>query len=196
MKIDNSVPLNCVSDLKLIKNIQSIAKEVLQQEAEAVRNLIELIDDEFENCVYAILNSGGRVVISGVGKSAIVGQKIVATLNSTGTPALFMHAADAIHGDLGMIQDNDVVIVISKSGDTAEIKVLVPLLKRTGVTMIAMVSNKRFVPRKKQQFYSSRICPFGSRSIESGAYNQYFCDNGAWRCTGGLPAGSPRVYAR
>lgn len=128
--------------MKLIKNIQSIAKEVLRQEAEALHNLIDLIDDEFEKCVYTILHSGGRVVISGVGKSAIVGQKIVATLNSTGTPALFMHAADAIHGDLGMIQDNDVVIVISKSGDTAEIKVLVPLLKRTGVKMIAMVSNR------------------------------------------------------
>ncbi|MCF0042364.1 KpsF/GutQ family sugar-phosphate isomerase [Dyadobacter fanqingshengii] len=128
--------------MKLIKNIQSIAKEVLRQEAEALHNLIGLIDEEFENCVYAIINCGGRVVVSGVGKSAIVGQKIVATLNSTGTPALFMHAADAIHGDLGMIQDNDVVIVISRSGDTAEIKVLVPLLKRTGVTMIAMVSNK------------------------------------------------------
>ena len=128
--------------MKLIKNIQSIAKEVLQQEALAVQNLAGHIDDEFEKCVYAILNSAGRVVVSGIGKSAIVGQKIVATLNSTGTPALFMHAADAIHGDLGMIQQNDVVIVISKSGDTPEIKVLVPLLKRTGVTMIAMVSNR------------------------------------------------------
>jgi len=128
--------------LKLIKNIQSIAKEVLLKEASAIQNLIERIDDEFEKCVHVILNSGGRVVVSGIGKSAIVGQKIVATLNSTGTPALFMHAGDAIHGDLGMIQDNDVVLVISKSGDTSEIKVLVPLLKRTGVTIIAMVSNK------------------------------------------------------
>ncbi|QRR03029.1 KpsF/GutQ family sugar-phosphate isomerase [Dyadobacter sandarakinus] len=128
--------------MKLIKNIQSIAKEVLRQEADALHSLVELIDDEFESCVHLILHSGGRVVISGVGKSAIVGQKIVATLNSTGTPALFMHAADAIHGDLGMIQASDVVLVISKSGDTAEIKVLVPLLKRTGVQMIAMVSNR------------------------------------------------------
>jgi len=128
--------------LKLIKNIQSIAKEVLRNEASAIQNLIERIDDEFEKCVHVILKSGGRVVVSGIGKSAIVGQKIVATLNSTGTPALFMHAGDAIHGDLGMIQENDVVIVISKSGDTSEIKVLVPLLKRTGVTVIAMVSNR------------------------------------------------------
>jgi len=128
--------------LKLIKNIQSIAKEVLLKEATAIHNLIERIDDEFEKCVQLILNSGGRVVVSGIGKSAIVGQKIVATLNSTGTPALFMHAGDAIHGDLGMIQENDVVIVISRSGDTPEIKVLVPLLKRIGVNIIAMLSNK------------------------------------------------------
>ena len=128
--------------MKLIKNIQSIAKDVLLKEATAIHNLIERIDDEFEKCVQLILNSGGRVVVSGIGKSAIVGQKIVATLNSTGTPALFMHAGDAIHGDLGMIQDNDVVIVISRSGDTPEIKVLVPLLKRIGVNIIAMLSNK------------------------------------------------------
>ncbi|WP_025765066.1 KpsF/GutQ family sugar-phosphate isomerase [Dyadobacter tibetensis] len=128
--------------MKLIKNIQSIAKEVIVQEAQALQNLATLIDNEFENCVQTILDAGGRVVVSGIGKSAIVGQKIVATLNSTGTPALFMHAADAIHGDLGMIQANDVVIVISKSGNTPEIKVLIPLLKRTAVKIIAMVSNK------------------------------------------------------
>jgi arabinose-5-phosphate isomerase len=145
--------------LKLIKNIQSIAKEVLRQEAEALHNLIGLIDEEFENCVYAIINCGGRVVVSGVGKSAIVGQKIVATLNSTGTPALFMHAADAIHGDLGMIQDNDVVIVISRSGDTAEIKVLTPLLKRTGVKMIAMVSNKDSYLAKNADYILHAFAP-------------------------------------
>lgn len=128
--------------MKLIKNIQSIAKDVILQEANAVHQLSERIDEDFEKCVWAILHCGGRVVVSGVGKSAIVGQKIVATLNSTGTPAIFMHAADAIHGDLGMIQPSDIVVVISKSGDTPEIKVLIPLLKRTGVKMIAMVSNK------------------------------------------------------
>ncbi len=128
--------------MKLIKNIQSIAKDVILQEANTVQNLAERIDADFEKCVWTILNCGGRVVVSGIGKSAIVAQKIVATLNSTGTPALFMHAADAIHGDLGMIRDNDIVIAISKSGDTPEIKVLVPLLKRTGVTIMAMVSNR------------------------------------------------------
>ena len=128
--------------MKLVKNIQSIAKEVLVREAEAIQNLVERIDENFENCVAAILQAGGRVVITGIGKSALVGQKIVATLNSTGTPALFMHAADAIHGDLGMIQAGDVVIAISKSGNTPEVKVLLPLLKRAGITLIAMVSDR------------------------------------------------------
>ncbi|GAB2614609.1 KpsF/GutQ family sugar-phosphate isomerase [Belliella aquatica] len=114
---------------------------MLQKEANAIQNLINYIDDDFVACVEAILESSGRVVITGIGKSAIVANKIVATLNSTGTPALFMHAADAIHGDLGMIQKNDFVICISKSGNTPEIKVLVPLLKRLGSKLIALVSN-------------------------------------------------------
>jgi arabinose-5-phosphate isomerase len=145
--------------LKLIKNIQSIAKDVIRREAKAVENLAERIDEDFEKCVWAILNCGGRVVVSGIGKSAIVGQKIVATLNSTGTPALFMHAADAIHGDLGMIQDNDIVIAISKSGETSEIKVLVPLLKRTGATIIAMVSNKDSYLGRNSNHILHAYCP-------------------------------------
>jgi arabinose-5-phosphate isomerase len=127
--------------LKLTKNIKSSAIKVLQTEADAIQNLINFINDDFEACVEAILSSKGRVVITGIGKSAIVATKIVATLNSTGTPALFMHAADAIHGDLGMIQKEDFVICISKSGNTPEIKVLVPLLKRLGSKLIALVSN-------------------------------------------------------
>ncbi|CAH0996005.1 Arabinose 5-phosphate isomerase KdsD [Emticicia aquatica] len=126
---------------KLEKKIQSVAKKVLQDEAEAILSLKSYIDEHFESCVNAILNSKGRLIITGIGKSAIIGQKIVATMNSTGTPAIFMHAADAIHGDLGMIQDDDIVLCISKSGDTPEIKVLVPLLKRFGNQLIAMVSN-------------------------------------------------------
>ncbi|GAB3320651.1 KpsF/GutQ family sugar-phosphate isomerase [Larkinella ripae] len=127
--------------MKLVKkNIQSIARNVLFAEAEAIRQAIDGIDEQFEQIVETILQCAGRVVVTGIGKSAIIGQKIVATLNSTGTPALFMHAADAIHGDLGMIQASDVVICISKSGNTPEIKVLVPLLKRTGVQLIALVS--------------------------------------------------------
>ncbi len=126
--------------MKVIKNPKTIARSVLLAEAEAIRNAVDLLDDQFDDTVETILNSSGRLVVTGVGKSALIGQKIVATMNSTGTPALFMHAADAIHGDLGMIQKNDVVMLISKSGNTAEIKVLVPLLKRTGVQLIALVS--------------------------------------------------------
>lgn len=113
----------------------------MQQEADAIRGLIDFIDADFEACVQAILTLKGRVVITGIGKSAHIAAKIVATLNSTGTPALFMHAADAIHGDLGMIQSGDFVVCISKSGSTPEIKVLVPLLKRKNVPLAALVSN-------------------------------------------------------
>ena len=128
--------------MKLSKNIQSTAKKVLTQEAEAILLVSQAIDSEFEACVAHLLARPGRIVFTGIGKSAIIAQKIVATMNSTGTPALFMHAADAIHGDLGMIQSGDSVICISKSGDTPEIKVLVPLIKRLGVSLIAMVSNR------------------------------------------------------
>jgi len=127
--------------LNLAKNIRNIARDVLLNESRAVENLTNFIDNDFEACVRYIFESKGRVVITGVGKSAIIANKIVATLNSTGTPALFMHAADAIHGDLGMILHEDVVICISKSGNTPEIKVLVPLLKRRGSKLVALVSN-------------------------------------------------------
>lgn len=110
-------------------------------ESRAIENLLKFIDDDFESTVKAIYSAKGRVVVTGVGKSAIIANKIVATLNSTGTPALFMHAADAIHGDLGMILDDDIVICISKSGNTPEIKVLAPLLKRKGSKLVALVSN-------------------------------------------------------
>jgi arabinose-5-phosphate isomerase len=129
--------------LNLDKNIRTIATRVLQNEAKAVENLINLINGDFEACVREINHSKGRVVITGIGKSAIIANKIVATMNSTGTPALFMHAADAIHGDLGMIQSDDIVICISKSGNTPEIKVLVPLLKRRGSKLVALVSNTK-----------------------------------------------------
>ena len=123
------------------KNLTQIAQKVLLQEAAAIQQISHYLDSSFEACVEAILALKGRVVITGIGKSAIVANKIVATLNSTGTPALFMHAADAIHGDLGMVQKDDLVICISKSGNTPEIKVLVPLLKRTGALMAALVCN-------------------------------------------------------
>ena len=104
-----------------MKNIQKIAKDVLINESQALAHISDLVDHNFEQCVLEVYKSKGRIVITGIGKSAIVANKIVATLNSTGTPALFMHAADAIHGDLGMIQKDDVVICISKSGNSPEI---------------------------------------------------------------------------
>jgi arabinose-5-phosphate isomerase len=137
-----------VKDKKLTK----IAEKVLLQEAEAIRKISQLLDDDFSACVEAILQIKGRVVITGIGKSAIIANKIVATLNSTGTPALFMHAADAIHGDLGMVQKEDLVICISKSGNTPEIKVLVPLLRRTGAQLAALVCNTDSYLAKQADF--------------------------------------------
>lgn len=122
--------------------IVKTATETLNIEIKTLTDLQSALNEDFINSVKNIFQNQGRCIITGIGKSAIVGQKIVATLNSTGTPSLFMHAADAIHGDLGMIQANDIVICISKSGDTPEIKVLVPLLKKAGTKLIAMVSNK------------------------------------------------------
>jgi len=133
--------VNFEKELNLVKNIKKIARDVLLNESQAIQHLSTLIDDSFEACVKEIYSAKGRVVVTGVGKSAIIANKIVATLNSTGTPALFMHAADAIHGDLGMIQSDDIVICLSKSGNTPEIKVLVPLLKRRGSKLVALVSN-------------------------------------------------------
>ncbi|MDR6300470.1 KpsF/GutQ family sugar-phosphate isomerase [Mesonia maritima] len=126
----------------LQNNILSVAKETISNEAKAVENLKNLLDQEFSDAVEYIYNSKGRVIITGIGKSAIIATKIVATLNSTGTPAIFMHAADAIHGDLGTIQEEDVVICISKSGNTPEIKVLVPLIKNFKNKLIAITGNK------------------------------------------------------
>jgi arabinose-5-phosphate isomerase len=122
-------------------DIQKIAKETILQESEAVRNLIYYINEDFEQIVRLIYQIKGRVVITGIGKSANIAEKIVGTLNSTGTPAIFMHAADAIHGDLGIIQKDDIVICISRSGSTPEIEVLVPLLKIRNTPIIAMISN-------------------------------------------------------
>ncbi|HEY1020433.1 MAG TPA: KpsF/GutQ family sugar-phosphate isomerase [Sediminibacterium sp.] len=121
--------------------IRQTALHTIELEAQSVAGLAAFVDDSFEKAVALIHQSKGRLVISGIGKSAIVGQKIVSTLNSTGTPSLFMHAADAIHGDLGMIQQNDVVLIISKSGESPEIKVLVPLIRNFGNTLIGMVGN-------------------------------------------------------
>ena len=122
-------------------NIRSLAIETLRLEAEAVSKLQNFVDQSFEDSVQAIYDMKGRLVVTGIGKSAIIAQKIVATMNSTGTPSVFMHAADAIHGDLGIIQPDDVVLCISKSGNTPEISVLIPFLKMNGNTLIALVGN-------------------------------------------------------
>jgi arabinose-5-phosphate isomerase len=122
-------------------DIKSVALRTIGLEAEAIASLQAMVNDDFERAVKAIYETKGRVIISGIGKSALIAQKLVATLNSTGTPAVFLHAADAIHGDLGMVQQDDVVMIISKSGESPEIKVLVPLVKNFGNTLIGMVGN-------------------------------------------------------
>ncbi|HYM93145.1 MAG TPA: KpsF/GutQ family sugar-phosphate isomerase [Chitinophagaceae bacterium] len=122
-------------------SVKQIALRTIQLEAQSISGLAPFINDDFEKAVHIISSCRGRTVISGVGKSAVIAQKIVATLNSTGTPSAFMHAADAIHGDLGMIQPEDVIMIISKSGSSPEIKVLVPLIKNFGNVIIGMVGN-------------------------------------------------------
>ncbi|OSZ81368.1 D-arabinose 5-phosphate isomerase [Chitinophagaceae bacterium IBVUCB2] len=122
-------------------SIQQVALRTIELEAQSIAGLASFINDDFEKSVNAIANCKGRVVVSGIGKSAVIAQKIVATFNSTGTPSVFMHAADAIHGDLGMVQQDDIVIVISKSGESPEIKVLVPLVRNFGNILIGMVGS-------------------------------------------------------
>jgi len=122
-------------------SIKQIALRTIEMEAQSIHKLAEFIDKGFQKAIDAIASCKGRVVISGIGKSAIIAQKVVATLNSTGTASIFMHAADAIHGDLGMIQQKDVVMIISKSGSSPEIKVLVPLIRNYGNVLIGMVGN-------------------------------------------------------
>lgn len=122
------------------KKVLETARQTLSIEIAALQALEAGLDEGFIACVQAVYESPGRLVVTGIGKSAIVAQKIVATLNSTGTPALFMHAADAIHGDLGMIRPDDMVLCLSKSGESAEIKVLAPFVRRLGNTLIGMTS--------------------------------------------------------
>uniref|UniRef100_UPI003D3405D5 KpsF/GutQ family sugar-phosphate isomerase n=1 Tax=Gelidibacter japonicus TaxID=1962232 RepID=UPI003D3405D5 len=130
-------------NLNIKNSILSTAKKTIDLESSAISNLVNLLNDDFADAVELIYNSKGRVIITGIGKSAIIANKIVATLNSTGTPAVFMHAADAIHGDLGLVLQDDVVICISKSGNTPEIKVLIPLLKGSKNKLIAITGNTK-----------------------------------------------------
>lgn len=127
--------------MKTLNEIIQIGKGIVTTEADAISNMAALLDNDFAKCVELIFQSSGRVIVTGIGKSAIIANKIVATLNSTGTPAIYMHAADAIHGDLGLVQENDIVICLSKSGNTPEIKVLAPLIKNLGNTLVAIVGN-------------------------------------------------------
>lgn len=127
--------------MKTNKNILEIAKKTILSESKSIAKLADLLKDDFVKATEIIFNSKGRLVVTGIGKSAIIAQKIVATMNSTGTPSLFLHASEAIHGDLGMVLPDDVVICISKSGNSPEIKVLVPIVKNFGNTLIAITGN-------------------------------------------------------
>ena len=145
-------------------DIIKVAKKSIENQGNSVLNLSNLIDINFKNSVKLLASTKGRIILTGVGKSAIIGKKIVATMNSTGSPAIFMHAAEALHGDLGIVQNDDVIIVISKSGNTQEIKQLVPFLKTTGVKLISITSDKNsFLAINSDFFINSFIekeaCP-------------------------------------
>ncbi|HEU0110934.1 MAG TPA: KpsF/GutQ family sugar-phosphate isomerase [Flavisolibacter sp.] len=147
-----------------MNTIKKAAIRTIEMEASAIQQLSNLLDDDFEKAIEFLFNCKGRVVISGIGKSAIIAQKIVATLNSTGSPSIFLHAADAIHGDLGMIQQEDVVVIISKSGESPEIKVLVPLIKNFGNCLIAITGNiKSYLAKKSDVVLNTTVdqeaCP-------------------------------------
>lgn len=137
----SAVVLTKADTITMSASIKQVALKTIELEAQSITGLASFINDDFEKAVTAIAACKGRLVIGGIGKSGIIAQKIVATLNSTGTPSIFMHAADAIHGDLGMVQQEDVVMIISKSGESPEIKVLIPLIRNFGNTLIAMVGS-------------------------------------------------------
>ena len=146
------------------KDIIGFGKEVIKLQSDSIKNLVDLIDENFEAAIKLILDSKGRVVVTGIGKSAIIANKIVATLNSTGTPAIFMHAADAIHGDLGIIKKDDVIICISKSGNTPEIKDLVPFLNMNNNPLISITGDvNSFLAKNSAVVLSSyvdiEVCP-------------------------------------
>ena len=146
------------------ETIIATAKRTLLSESKSIENLVNYLDTDFAKSVTAIYNTKGRLVVTGIGKSALIAQKIVATLNSTGTPSMFLHAAEAVHGDLGMVQPEDIIICISKSGNSPEIKVLAPLLKRFGNTLIGMTADKNSFLGKESHhilhaYVESEACP-------------------------------------
>lgn len=160
-KILNSFKFNV---LKTLDEIREIGKRVISHESKAIAEVLSNIDADFAQSVQTILEAAGNVVVTGIGKSAIIAQKLVATLNSTGTTAVFMHAADAIHGDLGIIRDEDIIILLSKSGETPEIKVLIPLLRARGNKLIAIVGNTESYLAKRADFVlntsvNTEACP-------------------------------------
>lgn len=146
------------------ENILILAKKTILSESESIAKLIDFIDINFSEAVQILFNAKGRIIVTGIGKSAIIAQKIVATFNSTGTPSLFLHATEAIHGDLGMVQPDDVVICISKSGNSPEIKILIPFLKRFGNKLIGITGNTTSFLAKESHyvlntFVESEACP-------------------------------------
>ncbi|MCF0200587.1 MAG: KpsF/GutQ family sugar-phosphate isomerase [Bacteroidales bacterium] len=154
------------------RDILQLAMQVIENERDAIQGLMPLLDENFAATVQMVLENKGNLVFSGIGKSAIIAQKISATMNSTGTTSVFMHAADAIHGDLGMIREGDIVVVLSKSGETPEIKVLVPLIKLRGNKIVAIVGNR-----------SSYLAQQADTVLDVTVANEGFPDNLAPTCS-------------
>ncbi|MEO5911853.1 MAG: KpsF/GutQ family sugar-phosphate isomerase [Pelobium sp.] len=150
--------------MKSTQEILDIAKKTIDIESKAIHQLSNQLNDDFPKLVLEILNSKGRVIVTGIGKSAIIAQKLVATFNSTGTPAIFMHAADAIHGDLGIIQKHDLILCLSKSGNTAELKVLVPLIRQADNKLACIVGERKSYLANQSDFVIDstievEVCP-------------------------------------
>jgi len=181
-------------------SIKQLAIQTIKTEADAIEKLASLIDDDFEKSVSLIYNAKGRVIVTGIGKSAIIANKIVATLNSTGTPAIFMHAADAIHGDLGIIQPDDVIICLSKSGSTPEIKVLIPLIRNLGNKIIAIVSSTSSYLAQKSDYVlkatvDKEACP-NNLAPTSSTTAQLVIGDALAVCLLNLRGFSPEDFAR
>jgi arabinose-5-phosphate isomerase len=188
--------------LKTREEIKQIALHTIQTELDAINGLQLAVNDDFASVVELILSSKGRVVITGIGKSAIIANKIVSTLNSTGTPAIFMHAADAIHGDLGIIQEDDLVICLSKSGETPEIKILIPLLRQHGNKMVALVGNtESYLARTADYIIDATVpkeaCPYNLAPTASSAAQMVIGDALAvalLECRGFTPGDFARLH--
>jgi arabinose-5-phosphate isomerase len=188
--------------LKTREEIKQIALHTIKTELDAINGLQLAVNDDFASVVELILSSKGRVVITGIGKSAIIASKIVSTLNSTGTPAIFMHAADAIHGDLGIIQEDDLVICLSKSGETAEIKILIPLLRQLGNKMVALVGNTHsYLARTADYILDATVpkeaCPYNLAPTASSAAQMVLGDALAvalLECRGFTPGDFARLH--